>query len=136
MMSFKLTGADKIDLADELQDEVASQVRPVLNEAAGILLRKAHHQIERYGKNAPAPPGETPATGTGNLKKRTRRLTTRVRRRGRYASSGIIFAPHAHLVDRGYTREDGTRVLPRPFIDKSVAEADPEISALLEEKLL
>lgn len=135
-MSFKVSGPDKIDLADELQDEIAKDVRPVLNKARKVLLATAHKNIERYGRNAPAPPGETPATRTGNLKKLTRNLTTRVRRRGRFASTGIIFAPHSHLLEYGYTKPDGTRVLPRPFIDKTMSEVDPEVSKILEEGLL
>lgn len=136
MMRFELRGEGKIDLADELQEEVAKEVRPVLNKARKILLDTAHKNIERYGRNAPAPPGETPATRTGNLKKLTRPLTTRVRRRGRYASTGIIFAPHTHLLEYGYTRQDGTRVLPRPFVGRTMEEVDPQVETLLEESLL
>lgn len=136
MMRFELRGDDKIDLADELQDEVAKEVRPVLNEARQILLDAAHRNIERYGRDAPAPPGETPATVTGNLKKLTRKLSTRVRSRGRYASTGIIFAPHTHLLEYGYTKPDGTRVLPRPFVGRTMEEVDPKVEALLQEKLL
>jgi hypothetical protein len=136
MMSYDIRN-DKLDLADELEEEFRKVAKDALTDAAKILLEEAHKQIERFGKDGPAPPGETPATGkTGNLKKMTKRLPTRQRSRSRYASSGVIYAPHAHLLEYGHMNKDGTRTLPRPFIEVASRNAEPKIEALLQERIL
>jgi hypothetical protein len=123
---------DKIDLADELEAEFVAVARQTLTEAGSIGHRHARRKIEQYGPAGPAPPGSTPATFTGNLSRLTKQLPTRVR--GRVASSGVIYAPHAHLLEYGYTKKSGHRVLPRPFIAPAQEAAQPEVDALLRER--
>jgi hypothetical protein len=131
MMKFDIRN-DKIDLADEMEEDFRKTAKEALTDAAKILLAESHAQIERFGKNGPAPEGETPATFTGNLKKLPKRLPTRQRSRSsRHVSSGVIYAPHAHLLEYGHINANGSRTMPRPFIEIANRNAEPEIEATL-----
>jgi hypothetical protein len=126
---------DRIDLADELEEEYRVGVKAAVTDAANLLLAESHRLITAYGDAGPAPAGSTPATDTGNLRKMTKRLPYRGRSRSRYASSGVAYAPHAHLLEYGHNNSDGTRTLPRPFIDLAMTNAESDIENLLRERL-
>ena len=134
-MKFVVAGEGKIDLAEELIEEFRKDARKVVRDASDILLEKSREKIRAFGPG-PAPPGSTPGTGpTGNLLKMTKRGTVRLGRDKASYSGAVKYAPHAHLVEYGHTNVDGTRTLPRPFIRPALAEAEPEIQRLFEERL-
>jgi hypothetical protein len=131
MMKYTIRN-DKIDLADEMEEDFRKTAKDAVKESSKILLAESHKQIERFGKNGPAPEGETPATFTGNLKKLTRLLPVRQRSRSsRNVSAGVIYAPHTHLLEYGHVNVNGTRTLPRPFVEVANRNAEPEIEATL-----
>jgi len=126
---------DKIDLADELEKEFIKEARVALRAAAEILLKESQALIARHGPRGPAPAGQTPATVTGDLLRMTKTIPVWVRARGRHASSGVRYAPHAHLLEYGHVNVDGTRTLPRPFVRTAMMNVEVPISKLLEERL-
>src|SRR5690606_12815496 len=124
---------DKLDLADELQDEFHADAKAAVRDAAQLMLAESKRLIQRYGPNAPAPPVETPATLTGNLLRLTKLRSPRVR--GRVVSAGVSYAPHAHLLEFGHVAADGTRVLPRPFVRVAEKNTEGPITDLLRARL-
>jgi hypothetical protein len=125
---------DKLDLADELQEEFIVEARLVVAEGARILLAESQRKIAAYGRG-PAPAGSTPGTVTGNLLKMTKLGTVRQGRDRRSVSGAVRYAPHAHLVEYGHDNVDGTRTLPRPFIRPALEAAEPQVERLFREKL-
>jgi hypothetical protein len=121
----------RLNLADELEEEFAEVAGEAVAEGARMLLAESKRLIAMHGRGAPAPPGSTPATVTGNLLKMTKQRNPRGRVRGAWASSGVKFAPHSWLVEYGHTAVDGTRVLPRPFVRPAVEATEGPIHAAM-----
>jgi hypothetical protein len=126
---------DKLDLADELADEFHDEAAKAVTDGAKILLAESHRLIARWGPNAPAPAGQTPATITGDLLRLTRLRRGRVRRNSRVAQAAVQYAPHSWLVEFGHINVDGTRTLPRPFVRPAVENTEADIDRLLTERL-
>lgn len=132
-MSVKVrVGGEKLDLANELREEFHREAKDAVSAGADILLEHSRRKAEAYGPG-PAPPGSTPGTDSGDLVRLMKRRAPRVR--GDVVSAAVKYAPHAHLVEYGYTKPTGQRVLPRPFVRPAVKSAQPEIDRVLMERL-
>jgi hypothetical protein len=134
-MRVTVEGDGKLDLADELEEEFHQVAAEAVAEGAAMLLAESKRLIAAHGRNAPAPPGSTPATVSGNLLKMTKPRSKKGRVRGAEASAGVQYAPHSWLVEYGHVASDGTRVLPRPFVRPAVANTEDPIERMLRERL-
>lgn len=125
---------DKIDLADELEEEFHQLAKDAVGEAADMLLADIHDRLDNRRGPAPAPEGEAPAMQTGELSRSFKRINPRIR--GRVASSGIISRhPGANRLEFGATDSRGIRTLPHPYVRPALDAMEEPISRLLEEKL-
>ena len=125
---------DKIDLADELQEEFHAVAKDVVKEAADLWLAEIRRLLSLRAGPPAAPEGEPPAYRTKDLMDSFKRIPARVR--GRVASSGIR-SDHegANRVNVGFTDSRGVRTLPHPFVEPSRENIEPAVTALLTEKL-
>ena len=135
-LRFEVFG-DKLDLADELQDEFHGEAKAAMADAAEMLLDEIRRLLSlRHGPPA-APEGEPPAMQTGDLAAAFK--TVRPKVRGRVAESGIQArgeaAEGANRLEHGFTDRRGIRTLPHPFIRVAIANMEDPIGRLLEERL-
>ncbi len=112
-----------------LNKEANSRARRVVNvlrnAALDVLGQKGHGR--KYGKHTASAPGEAPAPNTGNLRRNWRQYVL-----GEETLKGIKITariksdvPYASILEKG-TR----RMRPRPFSDRIVAQARPEVDAI------
>lgn len=127
---------DKIDLADELEDDFHQTAKDAVGEGADILLDAFQRKLrQRPGtKRTSAPAGESPEEDTGHLAASFRKIPPRIR--GRVASSGVQSDdPGANRVEFGATDVRGIRTFPHPYAAPAMAESEAPIDALLQERL-
>lgn len=127
---------DKLDLADELQDEFHAEAKRAVGDAADLLLAEVRRLLTlRQGTaRTAAPEGQPPEQDTAGLVRSFRRIPPRVR--GRVASSGVQ-SNHAggNRLEHGLTDRRGIRTLPHPFLRPAIATTDGPIGDLLQERL-
>lgn len=125
---------DKVDLADELEEDFHATAKEALGEAADLLLGDIRRRLSARRGPASAPAGEAPAMQTGALARSYKRIAPRIR--GRIASSGIISRdPGANRQEFGAVDKRGIRTLPHPHVRPAMDAMEAPIEALLAEKL-
>ena len=127
---------DKVDLADELQEEFHQQAKDAVSEGADILLDEIRRllSMRRGTARTVAPAGAPPEFDVGDLFKSFRKIPPRVR--GRTATSGIKSdSIYGIRLEYGLTDGRGFRILPHPYIGPAIANTDERIGQLLEERL-
>lgn len=126
-------GSDKLDLADDIQEEFQDKAKAAIGDAADVLLTDIKSRLRRRRQDA-APAGEPPAEHTSKLLESYKRITPRVV--GPVAISGIR-SRHlgANRLEVGFTDERGIRTLPHPHVRPAIAATRAEIDALLQERL-
>ena len=127
---------DKLDLADELQEEFHQQAKDVAAEAADILLGEVKTLLKlRIGSlQTAAPEGQPPEFDTGALEKSFKKIPPRVK--GRVASSGVQSNdPGANRLEYGATDSRGIRTLPHPYVRPALANVEEKVTRLVESRL-
>lgn len=125
---------DKIDLADELEEEFHAEAMEAVGEAADIVLADVKQRLSRRRGPEASPPGEPPALQEGDLLRSYRRVTPKVR--GRVATSGIYSRhPGANRVEFGAVDRRGIRTLARPHVRPAFAAMEPAVTELLQRRL-
>lgn len=100
---------DKLDLAEELQEEFVSVASAVVSEGADIYLHEVTRLLELRSGPEPSPGGEPPAKQSGALHDSWKKL--RVRASGRVVSSGIQSRdPGAYAVEFGEVANTAEKV--------------------------
>lgn len=126
---------DRIDLADELEEDFHVYALDAVGVAGDIVLAKVQRKLRllRGTPQTSAPEGQPPEFDTGDLFRSFKKLRPRVK--GRIASSGIYsLDPGANRLEFGKTDERGIRTLPHPFVRPAFEESEPEIHALFQKR--
>lgn len=126
---------DKIDLADELEEDFRKDARAAVQKGVTIYVDAAKATLRRTGSRV-SEPGETPGMDTGELEKSIKRGSVRLGRDKRSVTGQVVSSlsyEEVFSVEYGHTNRDGTRTLPRPFVRPTDETAGPKIAALLEE---
>lgn len=134
--AFSVGGIDRLDLADELEEQFHGEAKLVVGEAADLLLDEVQRNLRlRTGTAATsAPEGAPPEYDTGELYRSYERIPPRVK--GRIASSGVQSDhPGAARVEYGSTDSRGIRTLPHPAVRLAVDASEEPITALVEKRL-
>lgn len=127
---------DKLDLADELEEEFRAKAKGAMGEAGTLLLGDVQQRLRRRQgtRLTVAPPGEPPEMDTGVLVASFKRIPPSVK--GRIASSGIQSDhPGANRLEFGMTDRFGRRTLPHHYVAPALAAMEAPITALLQERL-
>jgi len=122
---------DRIDLADELEEEFHAVAKDVVTEGAEKLLREVRALLRlRAGTfRTAAPEGQPPEYDVGDLFRSFRLIPARVR--GRSVSAGIQSDdPGANRVEFGATDTRGIRTLPHPYLRPALANVEPLVTEL------
>jgi hypothetical protein len=136
-MKFQVYG-DKLDLADELEEDFRKEAKAVVREAGTMYYDALVARLRRGGRGRPSAPGQVPAIQDEDLLKSFRRPTAKLGRDKRSVFVDITSDLHYKEVwgvESGHVKPDGTRVEPRPFIRPTDAEMEPKIARLFEERL-
>jgi hypothetical protein len=135
-MKFEIYG-DRLDLADELEDDFRKEARAAVREGVDMLIAETKANLRRIGHRV-SRPGEPPGMDTGDLERSIRRGRVRLGRDKRSVSGEMVSTlsyEEVNGVEYGHVKPDGTRVEPRPFIRPAMAETEPKIARLFEENL-
>lgn len=126
--------ADKIDLADELEEAFHEEAKAGLAEAADLVLADIKRRLRlRRGPEA-VPEGEPPAYQQGKLERSYKRIAPKIR--GRVASSGVYSRdPGANRLEFGAIDSRGIRTLPHPHVRPAFDAKEAEVDALLQQRL-
>jgi hypothetical protein len=126
---------DKIDLADELEEDFRKEAPAPLRTAVAMYADTAKANLRRTGSRV-SEPGETPGMDRGELERSIQRGPVRLGRDKR-SVTGLVLSSLSYeevfSVEYGHVNRDGTRTLPRPFLRPTDETAGPKIAALLEE---
>jgi hypothetical protein len=136
-MKFEIYG-DKIDLADELEDDFRKEAKATVREAGSMYLAALKATLQRGPRGGPSEPEQVPAIQKEDLLKSFRRSGAKLGRDKRSVSVDITSDLHYKEVwgvESGHVKRTGHRVLPRPFIRPTDAEMEPKIGKLFEERL-
>lgn len=126
---------DKIDLADELEEDFHAVALEAVGEAGDMLLLSVQRHLGRRRGTAQsvAPEGEPPEFDRGDLFRSFRRIAPTIR--GRTATSGIYSNhPGANRLEYGKTDARGIRTLPHPYARPAMEETEPQIQRLFAEQ--
>lgn len=128
---------DRIDLAEELEEDFRKEAKDIIREAGTIYLDELKGLLARQ-PSGPARPGQPPARDTEELLKSLRRSTGRLGRDK--VSYSIDITSHLHYehfnsIEYGHINADGTRTLPRPFKRPTDDKTAPKIVRLFEVRL-
>jgi hypothetical protein len=135
-MKFEIRG-DRLDLADELEDDFRKEARAVVREGVDMLIAETKANLQKLMNQESRPDGP-PAYQTGDLFRSIRRGRVRLGRDKRSVSGEMVSTlsyEEVNGVEYGHVKPDGTRVEPRPFIRPAMAETQPKIQRLFEERL-
>lgn len=135
-MKFEVYG-DRLDLADELEDDFRKEAKSVVREGVDMLIAETKANLRRIGNRA-SRPGETPGMQTGETERSIRRGRVRLGRDKRSVSGEMVSTQSYEEInglEYGHTKPTGQRVLPRLFIRPAVETTEPRIAALFEERL-
>lgn len=127
---------DRLDLADELQEQFHEVAKGVAKEAAGILLAEVQRLLRlRAGTfKSAAPEGQPPEYDIGELYRSFEIIPPRVK--GRTASSGVQSDhPGANRLEYGKTDARGIRTLPHPFVRPAMANVEEAVTELVQKRL-
>lgn len=125
---------DKIDLADELQEEFVAVAKEAIGEAGDLLVGEVERLLQLRGGPDPSPEGQPPAFQTGELLASVSRLPPRVK--GRVASSGVrVEGDGALRLEYGKTDARGIRTFPHPFVRPALTAMEGPIGDLLRWRL-
>jgi hypothetical protein len=137
-MSFKLKSyTEKIDLADELEDEWREDAGELAGDAADLVLGEVQRNLLlRLGTaKTAAPEGQPPEYDKGDLYRSYERIPPRVK--GRIASSGVQSDdPGAARAEYGATDSRGIRTFPHPAVRLAFAASEEKVTALIESRPL
>lgn len=128
---------DRIDLAEELEEDFRKEARGVVREAQDLTVAEIKTQLRKTGSRT-SRPGEAPAMQSGDLERSIRRGSLRMGRdKASYRADVVstLTYEEVHGVEYGHTKPTGERVLPRPFIRPAVEKVEPKIIRLFEERL-
>lgn len=131
MMTVVVYG-DRLDLADELQEEFYPQALSAANEAADMALGEIQRRLSlrRGTAKTAAPEGEPPEQDTAGLLRSWKTMPARID--GRMVSSGVKSNhPGASRLEFGFTDSRGIRTFPHPYIAPSFAAMEGPIERLL-----
>lgn len=124
---------DKLDLADELEEEFHASAKQAVADAADILLDDVQRRLT-VRTTGIAAEGEAPVRRRGNLERSYKRINPTIR--GRVARSGIYSNhPGANRLEYGKTDTRGVRTLPHPAVRPAIEATEPAIDRLLTERL-
>jgi hypothetical protein len=126
---------DKIDLADDIEEDFRLAAEAGVRDAAQLLLDKVRDKLQarRGTARTSAPPGEPPEYDEGDLFRSWKLLPTRLR--GRMAESGIKSNNvYAVRLEYGKTDKRGVRTFPHPYVRPAMKEVEPAIFALWRER--
>lgn len=127
---------EKLDLADDLQEEFHDVAKEVVQHGSVMLLGSVQRKL-RLRRGTPktaAPEGEPPESDTDALASSWRLIPPRVK--GNVVSAGIQSRdPGILRREYGETDARGIRTLPHPFLRPAIAETDGPIGRLFEERL-
>lgn len=125
---------DKIDLADELQDEFKKVAKVAIRDAADIVVAEVQRLLSLQSSGSVAEEGAPPAKQTGDLVAAVQRITPKLS--GRVATSGfMIDDPGALRLNYGKVDKRGIRTFPHPFAEPALENAEPAVDALLQERM-
>lgn len=128
------------DVADYLNIELAAETQMLTLEAQAYARRAVNVMRNKtldvlghdghgrkYGQHTASAPGEPPAPDTGNLRRRWRQyVLSQTNSKGAEITCRLKSdVKYAAKLEKG-----STRIKPRPFTDKIIEEALPEINAL------
>jgi hypothetical protein len=128
---------DRLDLADELEDEFRKEARDVVREGTDMAVAEVKRMLRRTGTRE-SRPDEPPAIQTGDLERSIRRGRVRLSRDKRSVSGEVVSTltyAEVNSVEYGHTKRTGQRVLPRPFLRPAMAEVEPKIATLFQDRL-
>lgn len=128
---------DKIDLADELEEDFRKEARAAVQKGVAIYVDELKATLRRTGSRV-SEPGETPGADTGELERSIKRGPVRLGRDKRSVTGQVVSSlsyEEVNSVEFGHVNRDGTRTLPRPFLRPTDVTAGPNIAALLEDLL-
>jgi hypothetical protein len=131
---------ERIDLADELEEEYRKAARPVVREAVDMLVAETKANARRI--TGESQPEGFPARQEGDLERSFKRGRIRLGR-DKLSISGEMVSDltyeEVNSVEYGHAKpgEKGgaKHVAPRPFIRPAVATVEPKIQRLFEEQL-
>jgi len=126
---------DKIDLADELEEDFRKDATDAVRKGVDIYVDAAKANLRKTGSRV-SKPGETPGVDTGELERSIKRGPVRFGRNKRSVIGQVVSSlsyEEVNSVEFGHVNRDGTRTLPRPFLRPTDVTAGPKIAALLEE---
>lgn len=109
----------------EARTHARRAVNVMRNKALDVLGQDGHGR--KYGRHTASAPGEPPAPDTGNLRRRWRQyVLAQTNSRGSEITCRLKSdVEYATRLEKG-----SGRVKPRPFTDRIIEEALPEINAL------
>lgn len=128
---------ERIDLADELEDEFRPNAKAGVLEAGKMYLASLKELLARQPSGDPAPPERPPAKQTEELIRSLGRRGARISRDKLSVSLDITSTlPYEHFnsVEYGHINANGTRTLPRPFKRPTDVAMEPKINALFRER--
>lgn len=131
MMTVLVFG-DRLDLADELEEQFHQQAIGAVSEAADMVLGEIQRRLSlrRGTAQTAAPEGEPPEHDTGALLRSWKTMPAKVE--GRMVVSGVKSNhPGASRLEFGFTDSRGIRTLPHPYIAPSFAAMEGPIERLL-----
>lgn len=125
---------DKVDLADDLEEEFHQLAKDAVAEAADLVLGDIKRRLSLRKGPRPAPEGEPPAFQTGQLSRSYKRINPRIR--GRVASSGVISRdPAANRLEYGATDSRGIRTLPHPHVRPAFEAMEDQATEIIATRL-
>jgi hypothetical protein len=126
---------DKIDLADEMEEDFRKDATAAVRKGVDIYVDAAKATLRRTGSRV-SRPGEAPGMDPGELERSIKRGRIRLGRDKRSFIGEVVSDKsyeEVNSVEYGHVNADGTRTLPRPFLRPTDASVGPKIAALLEE---
>ena len=124
---------ERLDLADELQEDFIAEAREAVTEGAQILLDDVLRRLRlRAGTfKSAAPPGQPPEYDIGTLFRSFHLLSARIR--GATAEAGVASAdPSANRLEFGKTDINGVRTFPHPYMRPALEATEEPIAQMFE----
>ena len=123
---------DKIDLAEELEEEFRSEAKQAVRDGVDIMVAEIQANANRF-TSGESRPGHFPVRRTGELAQSFKRGSVRLGRDKASVTGETVSTlsyEEVNGVEYGHTKPTGERVLPRAFIRPAQVTAEPKIAAL------
>lgn len=137
-MSFKIKSyTEKIDLADELEEDAIPWAKQLVSEAGDMGLAEVRRllSLRRGTAQTVAPEGQPPEFDEGGLYESYEKIPPKVK--GRIATSGVQSDhPGAGRLEYGKTDARGIRTLPHPAVGPAFQNIEEKVTDLIESRPL